>query len=360
MASARIHQPQQLVHQLRRLLIPRGEAQLRAAVVGVRRSEGIAEPARDRCLERFHDVRLARHARPTPPLLRASQPKCQRGKCVGQPGQIFGGGGRLHGERVLLASTDPRVVKRRVLLHEGKRAIVERDAAERRVVAVHVALAVADAQPSGEQQRLPGTHLVKHPEERAACERRRLRSIRRLLRRAIRRPARLEVRKLALEGVRRELLEEVELLTLRKELHLPEAQERGRHSRAHRAGLATDALLAGLSVPVTSHGLAGGQQAQRARRRDPERCHRLLPEEFTHGGAQHRPPVGSTAVWSHARALELDLFATHLTDGDGPSIAALPAESAEEASAVHGGPGIEVVRRRATEHAKEKSALAHL
>ena len=108
---------------------------------------------------------------------------------------------------------------------------------------------------------------------------------------------------------------------------------------------------------VQSRHLAGGDEAERARRGNAERRHRLLAEELAHTRAQHRAPVRATAVRRPPSALELHLLAPHLPDGDRSPFAALAAVPPSEARAVDSSPARELGGQRAGEEAKELVAL---
>ena len=84
-----------------------------------------------------------------------------------------------------------------------RQAVVQREAAERRVVGVEVALAVAHAQPLRGEPRLPLTYLREHSAQRHG---------ERLGR--VREP---QVRELAIERVDGDLAQKIELAALCKE-----------------------------------------------------------------------------------------------------------------------------------------------
>ena len=69
---------------------------------------------------------------------------------------------RLPAKGVGHAAAHPRVPHGVEALHEAKGAVVERVARQGGVVGVHVALAVAHAEPFRDQGRLPLAHLSEH------------------------------------------------------------------------------------------------------------------------------------------------------------------------------------------------------
>ena len=144
---------------------------------------------------------------------------------------------------------------------------------------------------------------------------------------------------------------------LRKELELAEAEEGARDTRANGAGLAPHDLPAVAVVPRAAHLLARRHNAERARRGQAERGHRLGGEELADRRAEHGAAVELPAERRDAGALELHLVPLNLADRDGATIAALPAVAAGEAGAVRGGPRLDLGRRRAAEHAHELLAL---
>ena len=81
---------------------------------------------------------------------------------------------RLPAKGVGHAAAHPRVPHGVEALHEAKGAVVERVARQGGVVGVHVALAVAHAEPLCDETPLALTHLAKHERQMLGGGRRRL------------------------------------------------------------------------------------------------------------------------------------------------------------------------------------------
>mmetsp|Transcript_50627 Transcript_50627/g.164058 ORF Transcript_50627/g.164058 Transcript_50627/m.164058 type:complete len:331 (-) Transcript_50627:7-999(-) len=231
-------------------------------------------------------------------------------------------------------------------LEEAEGAIVERHAGKGRIVRVHVALAVADAQPLCHKARLPLADLAEQQDEQPRQRRLRL--------------LQPQVCKVAAEGVHREGAEEGGLVSLVKELKLAEAEEGGRHPRTHRPRLKPHPLPALRVVPRPLDRVAARHDREGARRRDAEVVHRLASEKLSHRGAEHGPPVEAAAEGRGARTLELHLEPVDLADGDGTPVAPLPAVPPREASAIRGCPTRDRFRDLAREKLQKLVALAGL
>ena len=143
----------------------------------------------------------------------------------------------------------------------------------------------------------------------------------------------------------------VDFSARRRQLEVPEAQERRRDPADDGAR-----LLARMAVVehVAHHRVAGRDQAQRTRGRHAEMVHRLAAQEFADRRAQHGAAIGGARVGRRSGALELQFPALsgrvdQFAQRDGASVAELSGPMAELVPAVV---------RRDRLHAGEKRVAA--
>ena len=89
------------------------------------------------------------------------------------------------------------------------------------------------------------------------------------------------------------------------QLEAPEPHEAGRDPADHRPGLQPGPPVVEL-VPDDAP-VAREREAEGARGRDPQRVHGLRGDKLSHGGAEHRAPVGEARVRGRPGAFQLEL-----------------------------------------------------
>ncbi len=136
-----------------------------------------------------------------------------------------------------------------------------------------------------------------------------------------------------------QLSQEIGFLTRRKQLEVPEADERLRHPADHGARLRCRVTV----IEHVPHDLLARQhEAQGTGGGDAQVMHGFGAEKFPHGRAKHRQAVGRPRVGRGAGALELQhpalaAAADHLAEVDCPAIAELTRPVAELMPTVAGG-----------------------
>jgi hypothetical protein len=194
-------------------------------------------------------------------------------------------------------------------IEEAEGSVVDRESEDRHVVGVHDAMAEADRLPLRQQ-------LCRSPRHRLEQRECRLRGL------AARGVVRVD------DEVHELLQRPMVLRGVGEVLEVAEADEAGRHARAHRCGL--DRLA--------SHRLGRRRDAQRTRRGHAQGMHRLGAEELADRRAQHRAAVAHARVGREAAALQLDLLRSggglQLAQPQRAAIAELPGPHAELVAAV--------------------------
>ena len=190
----------------------------------------------------------------------------------------------LVAEGVATAVVDRAEDRRRVVgVHERARSVVDRLAGDRRVVGVHHAVHEPDEHPAGDERRLRLDDGLEQRDVRLS----------RIGGRGV----------VAGDGVVGELLQQRHVATRGDVLERPDAQMAARHPGQHGA---RQQHLAG-------DRLAGRDDGERARRRDPERVHRLADEVLAQHRSERRPAVAAAGERCRSGALQVQVTAPALT-----------------------------------------------
>ena len=206
-------------------------------------------------------------------------------------------------EAEVLAAAGPGLEAGIKQFAEPEGSVIEGVATGGAVVAVEVALAVADPHPLGHQVGEALAELA--------------RQLHHLLREGQGRINRLAV--VAIDQMGRDHLQFLQGLGMGlapgpagEQLQLAHPQERRRHPGGDRSGVVDHHIGIErsrlLRIPGAQHPFPlRSIERQRAGGGHPQGMHELLGQKLAHAGAQHRPAIGSPAVRGRATALELHL-----------------------------------------------------